>query len=113
MAKRKLYQIRVEAGKSIEDTADWLAMSVSTVLDELFPGQWKQAMTLMAERINATVREERPPDGLTAVEWRAQTDRTETERQGRAVHRAQRQRRRISGTSPRPDAMRAGRSASA
>jgi hypothetical protein len=52
------FQIKVEAGRSVEETADWIAMSASTILDELFPDQWKEAMTLLAQRINETVREE-------------------------------------------------------
>jgi hypothetical protein len=50
-------QIEVRESKSLEETADWLAMSASAVLHELFPDQWQQAMTLMVQRINETVAE--------------------------------------------------------
>jgi hypothetical protein len=51
----RVHQIEVREGKSLEETADWLAMSASAVLHELFPDQWQQAMTLMVQRINERV----------------------------------------------------------
>jgi hypothetical protein len=55
-AMARVHQIEVKEGKTIEETADWLAMSVSAVLHELFPDQWQQAMTLTVQRINETGR---------------------------------------------------------
>ena len=59
------FQIKVENGKSMEATADWLAMSASTILEELFPEQWREAMALVAQRISQTIRQEGPPDVST------------------------------------------------
>ena len=50
-----IFQIEVEEGRSMQETTDWLAMSASSILDELFPDQWREAMTLMALRINLEV----------------------------------------------------------
>jgi hypothetical protein len=52
------FHIKVEAGRSLEDTADWLAMSASAILNELFPEQWREGLTLIVQRINEKVRED-------------------------------------------------------
>ena len=43
----------------MEEAADLLATRASNFLHELFPArQWRQAMTLMVQRINRTVAED-------------------------------------------------------
>jgi hypothetical protein len=59
-------QIEVETDKSLEETADYLAIAASAVFDRLFPEQWEHAMAVMAARIGQTAREADPP-GLTVV----------------------------------------------
>ena len=51
-------QIEVEDGRTVEETADRLAMSASATIHELFPEEWQLGMALMAQRINRTVAEE-------------------------------------------------------
>jgi hypothetical protein len=53
------FHIKTEEGKSLEETADWIALSASAVLHELFSAlEWWLAMTLIAQRINRTVADD-------------------------------------------------------
>jgi hypothetical protein len=58
MAENREFHIKVEAGRSLEDTASWLALSASGILQELFPDRWREGMTLVAQQINEHVRED-------------------------------------------------------
>jgi hypothetical protein len=61
----RVLRIKVEEGKSLEETTEWLALSASAVLDKLFPVQWDEGMRLMARRIDQMLAEHgkllRPP----------------------------------------------------
>jgi hypothetical protein len=48
----RVLRIKIEEGRSIAETADWLAMSTSAVLDKLFPAQSGEGMKLMVRRID-------------------------------------------------------------
>jgi hypothetical protein len=55
----RVLHIEVEDGMTVEETADLLATRASNFLHDLFPArQWRQAMTLMAQRINRTAAED-------------------------------------------------------
>ena len=41
-------RIDVDSTKSMEEVADWLAMSASSLLDHMFPDQWDEAIILLA-----------------------------------------------------------------
>jgi hypothetical protein len=57
----RVLRIKIEEGRSIEETADWLAMSASAVLDKLFPAHSREGMKFMVRRIDQTLAEH---DGL-------------------------------------------------
>jgi hypothetical protein len=52
----RVLRIKIEEGRSIEETADWLAMSASAV-GQLFPAQSREGMKLMARRIDQMLAE--------------------------------------------------------
>jgi hypothetical protein len=52
-------EIKIEEGKTLEHTADWLADAACTVLRDLFPDQWREGLALMAQQINRIVGEGR------------------------------------------------------
>jgi hypothetical protein len=49
---QRVFEIKIEEGKTLEHTADWLAEAATTVLRDLFPDQWREGLTLMAQRIH-------------------------------------------------------------
>jgi len=53
-----VYRINVDDTKPLEETADWIAMSISSVLDQMFPDQHQEAMRLVVQRLNMTVGQE-------------------------------------------------------
>ena len=52
------FTLAVEEGRSVQDTADQIALLTSAVLNELFPEQWREAMVLLSQRINRAVAED-------------------------------------------------------
>jgi len=56
----RVFQIKVEEGQTLEHTAEWLALSASAVVHELFPDQWYEGMSLMTHRIHRSVADRQP-----------------------------------------------------
>ena len=52
------FTLAVEEGRSVQDTADQIALLTSAVLNELFPEQWREVMVLLSQRINRAVAED-------------------------------------------------------
>jgi hypothetical protein len=50
--------IKVEKGKTVEGTAEWVALSASSAFHELFPDDWRRAMTILAQSVTRTVLRE-------------------------------------------------------
>jgi hypothetical protein len=50
--------IKIEKGKPVEGTAEWLALAASSAFHELFPDDWKRAMTILAQSVNRMVLRE-------------------------------------------------------